>query len=65
MAGYRLYKFVHKVRHPCVVHLTRRAYRRQPLRAWETAVGLGTKRKGVVHTIRARKRRTGGVSGLF
>ena len=41
---YRLYKFVHKVRHPGVVHLTRRAYRRQPLRAWETAVGLGIKR---------------------
>lgn len=63
--GYRAYRFVHGLRRPGVVRLTQRAYRHHPLRAWETALGLGVKRKGVVHRVRRRKGRTGGVSGLF
>lgn len=64
-AGFGLYKLVHRVLHPGVTRLTARSYRSQPLRAWETALGLGRKRKGVVHKVRARKSRYGGASGLF
>lgn len=63
--GYRAYELVHRLRYPGVAYLTPRAYRRQPLRAWEAAFGLGVKRRGVVHRIRRRKRRLGGISGLF
>jgi len=63
--GFALYKLVSKLRHPGVVRLTERAYSHDPLKAWETTLGLGTKRTGVVSKIREKKRRTGGVSGLF
>lgn len=51
--GYGLYRLVHRIRHPGVVHLTRRGYGHAPLRAWETAVGLRPRK--MITAVRRRR----------
>lgn len=51
--GYGLYNFIHKMRHPGVVRLSERGYAADPLRAYETALGL--KPRPVVSNLRRRR----------
>lgn len=51
--GFGLYRFVHRVRHPGVVRLTAKGYRRDPWRAFRTALGLHP--RGTVKAIRRRQ----------
>jgi len=57
--GYGVYKTVHRLRHPGVTMLSEKSFKRDPLRAMETAVGL--KPKAVVRNL--RRRRTPGQMG--
>ena len=61
--GYGLYRKLQESR-GVKAYLTPHAFRTVgSLRAFEDL--LPRKRKGVVHGIRSKKRRTGGISGLF
>ena len=55
--GYGFYTTVHRLRHGrSAIRLSPKGYRYDPLRAWETAVGITPRRKSLAARARARKR---------
>ena len=56
---YGVYKTIHKARYPGVVMVSPRTFKNPQARmqAFETALGIGSKRKGVVHSVRGAQRK--------